>query len=80
MTFPGCEGSQAGISNGAEREGRRAADGEEKQVQAEVTGEQGDSGGMEQEYVKKGGSLINTWILPGNLRIPSQWESKLISH
>lgn len=38
MTFPGCEGSQAGISNGAEREGRRAADGEEKQVQAEVTG------------------------------------------
>lgn len=38
MTFPGCEGSQAGISNGAEREERRAADGEEKQVQAEVTG------------------------------------------
>lgn len=38
LTFSGCEGSQAGISNGAEPEGRRAADGEEKEVQAEVTG------------------------------------------
>lgn len=83
LTFPRCEGSQAGISNGVEREGGGGLQMGRRRFKPRLPAarrEQGDSGGMEQEYVKKGGSLINTWILPGNLRIPSQWESKLISH